>query len=59
MLVGTSKEGDLVDTGIKVVLPDSGSPLKPEAFTNKDKKIEGYKFSEFQKWLKELDLSGS
>ena len=59
MLVGKSKEGDLVDTGIKVVVPDSGSPLKPETFTNKEKKIEGYKLSDFQKWLQEFNLTGS
>jgi ribose transport system substrate-binding protein len=59
MLAGKSKEGDLVDTGIKVVVPDSGSPLRPETFTDKARKIEGYKFSDFQKWLKELNLSGS
>jgi ribose transport system substrate-binding protein len=59
MLVGKSPEGDLVDTGIKVVVPDSGSPLRPDAFTDKGRKIEGYKFSEFQKWLKELNLRSS
>jgi len=53
------QEGDLVDTGIKVVVPDSGSPLKPEAFTNKEKKIKGYKLSDFQNWLKEFNLTGS
>jgi ribose transport system substrate-binding protein len=59
MLVGKSAEGDLVDTGIKVVVPDSDTPLKPETFTNKEKKIEGYKLSDFQHWLKELNLTGS
>ena len=59
MLVGKSKEGDLVDTGIKIVVPDAGSPLKPETFTNKEKKIEGYKLSDFQKWLQEFNLTGS
>ena len=26
------KDGDVYDTGLKVVVPDEGSPLKPEMF---------------------------
>jgi ribose transport system substrate-binding protein len=49
-------EGDIYDTGIKVVVPDTGSPLKAEMF---DKKTQFLKLSEFQKWLNEYNLAGS
>ena len=50
------KDGDLYDTGIKVVVPDRGSPLKPEMF---DKKTEFLKLGEFQGWLTKYHLTGS
>lgn len=49
-------EGDLVDTGLKVVVPDEGSVLKADLF---DKKTQFLKFSEFKEWLKKFDLTGS
>ncbi|HLJ97646.1 MAG TPA: substrate-binding domain-containing protein [Gemmataceae bacterium] len=49
-------DGDIYDTGIKVVVPDEGSALKPEMF---DKKTEFLKLSDFQRWLKKYDLTGS
>ena len=48
--------GDLYDTGLKVVVPDEGSPLKAEMF---ESKTEFLKLSEFQAWLKKYGLSGS
>jgi ribose transport system substrate-binding protein len=52
-------DGDLFDTGIKVVLPDSGSGLKPESFDDKAKSIKGYTLSQFNDWLKKYNLTGS
>jgi ribose transport system substrate-binding protein len=50
------QEGDLYDTGLKVVVPDEGSPLKAEAF---NKKTEFLKLSAFREWLKKYNLTGS
>jgi ribose transport system substrate-binding protein len=49
-------EGDIYDTGIKVVAPDAGSPLKAEMF---DKKTQFLKLSEFKEWLAKYKLAGS
>jgi ribose transport system substrate-binding protein len=51
--------GDLYDTGLKIVVPDKGSPLKPETFDDKAKNIKGYKLSDFQEWMKKNNLTGS
>jgi ribose transport system substrate-binding protein len=50
------KEGDIYDTGLKVVIPDEGSPLKAEMF---EKKTQFLKLGEFRKWLAEKKLTGS
>jgi ribose transport system substrate-binding protein len=50
------KGGDIYDTGLKVVVPDEGSPLKPEMF---DKNVEFLKLSDFRKWLDKYKLTGS
>ncbi len=49
-------EGDLYDTGLKVVVPDEGSPLKAALF---EKNTQFLKLSEFQKWLDKYGLKGS
>jgi ribose transport system substrate-binding protein len=50
------KDGDLYNTGLKVVAPDD-SPLKADQF---DKKVvEFLRLGDFQKWLAEHHLSGS
>jgi ribose transport system substrate-binding protein len=49
-------DGDVYDTGIKVVIPDEGSPLKKEMF---EKKTLFLKLSDFRDWLKKYNLSGS
>ena len=51
--------GDIYDTGLKIVVPDAGSPLKPETFDNKEKNIKGYRLSDFQDWMKKYNLTGS
>jgi ribose transport system substrate-binding protein len=49
-------EGDIVDTGLKVVVPDEGSPLKAEMF---DKGTQFLKLADFKKWLDKYHLTGS
>jgi ribose transport system substrate-binding protein len=49
-------DGDIYDTGLKVVVPDEGSPLKPEMF---DKKTQFLKLGEFRQWLAKYHLTGS
>jgi ribose transport system substrate-binding protein len=50
------KDGDLYNTGLKVVVPDGKSPLKPEMF---DKTTQFLKLDDFQAWLKKYNLTGS
>jgi ribose transport system substrate-binding protein len=50
------KDGDLYDTGLKVVVPDKNSPLKAEMFEKNTKFLE---LSEFRDWLKKYNLKGS
>jgi ribose transport system substrate-binding protein len=50
------EEGDLYDTGIKVVVPNRGSPLKKEMF---DAKTTFLKLGDFRDWLKKYNLTGS
>jgi ribose transport system substrate-binding protein len=50
------KEGDIYDTGLKVVVPDEGSPLKADMF---EKKTQFLKLNEFRKWLEKYKLTGS
>ncbi len=60
MLPNLGKEGgDLFDTGLKIVVPDADSPLKPATFDDKVKNIKGYKLSQFQEWMKKYNLTGS
>jgi ribose transport system substrate-binding protein len=49
-------EGDLYDTGLKVVVPDKGSPLKASMF---QKNTQFLKLSEFRAWLEKYNLKGS
>lgn len=49
-------DGDLYDTGLKVVVPDEGSPLKADLF---EKKTEFLKLGDFNKWLAKYKLTGS
>lgn len=48
--------GDIYDTGLKIVVPDEGSPLKGELF---DANTKFLKLSEFQAWLDKYSLTGS
>lgn len=50
------KDGDIYDTGLKVVVADKDTPLKPEMF---DKKTEYLPLTKFRDWLKSKNLTGS
>jgi ribose transport system substrate-binding protein len=52
-------EGDLVDTGIRVVIPDANTPLQTKQFDNEKRNTKGYTLSQFQEWLKKYNLTGS
>jgi ribose transport system substrate-binding protein len=49
-------EGDLLVTGLRVVYPDTGSPLKKESFAPTTEFIS---LGDFKKWLATHNLSGS
>ena len=49
-------DGDIYDTGLKVVVPQSSSPLKQELF---DKKTKLLTLEEFRQWLEKYKLTGS
>ena len=51
-----SDDGDLFDTGLKVIVPNTGSPLTPEMF---GKKTEFLKLDAFKEWLTKYNLTGS
>lgn len=52
----TDPEGDIYDTGLKVIVPDTDSPLKPDMFGDN---VEFLKISEFSAWLDKYNLTGS
>jgi ribose transport system substrate-binding protein len=52
----SNPDGDILTTGLRVVHPDSGSPLKKEAFAETTEFIS---LSDFKKWLAEHNLTGS
>ncbi len=49
-------DGDLYDTGLKVVVPDEGSPLSADLF---GENTEFLKLGEFKEWLNKYGLTGS
>ena len=49
-------DGDLRDTGLKVVVPDEDSPLSADMF---GKNVDFLRYSEFKGWLDEYNLAGS
>ena len=51
--------GDILDTGLKVVTPDAGSPLKAEMFSAFGSGVEFLTFTQFQEWLKKYNLTSS
>ena len=51
-----SSNGDLYDTGLKLIVPNEGSPLNAELF---GKKTEFLKLDAFKEWLAKYNLTGS
>ncbi len=51
--------GDIMDTGLKVVIPEANTPLTPKMFESFGKGVEVLKYSEFQKWLADYKLTSS
>lgn len=49
-------EGDIIDTGLKVIVPGDDSPLKADQF---DKSVEFLALPAFQEWLTKYGLTGS
>jgi ribose transport system substrate-binding protein len=49
-------EGDIIDTGLKVIVPGDDSPLKADQF---DKSVEFLALPAFQDWLTKYGLTGS
>ena len=54
--VFSDPNSDLLVTGLRVVHPDAGSPLKPDMFAPSTEFIS---LSDFKKWLSEHNLTGS
>ncbi len=52
-------DGDIRDTGLRVVAPDAGSPLTKEMFSEFGPSVEFLPFSDFQAWLKKYNLTDS
>ena len=52
----TDPAGDILTTGLRVVHPDSGSPLSKDMFAPQ---TEFLSLSQFRKWLSEHNLTGS
>ncbi|MEZ6152201.1 MAG: substrate-binding domain-containing protein [Pirellulaceae bacterium] len=51
--------GNVRDTGLKVVVPDEGSPLTAEMFQEFGPGVEFIHLSDFEKWLAEYNLTSS
>ncbi len=51
--------GNIRDTGLKIVVPDEGSPLTAEIFKAFGPSVQFLKLSEFKAWLKEYNLTSS
>ena len=51
-----TEEKDLFDTGLKIIIPDEGSPLADVQFGDNTNKLTLSKFTE---WLKSKGLQGS
>jgi ribose transport system substrate-binding protein len=50
-------EGDIYTTGLRLVVPNEGSPLKGEDFD--PKVVEFMKLDDFKKWLAKYNLTSS
>ena len=57
MFPNTGTDGDIYTTGLRLVVPNSGSPLKAEDFDAKV--VEFMKLEDFKKWLAKYNLKSS
>jgi ribose transport system substrate-binding protein len=51
--------GDILDTGLKLVIPEKNTPLKKEQFDNLDTQVEILTLPQFQEWLNKYKLKSS
>jgi len=51
--------GEILDTGLKVVIPDGETPLNAKQFEVFGKGVEVLRYSDFGKWLAEYNLTSS
>lgn len=51
--------GDIRDTGLKVVVPEAGSTITKEIFSEFGPSVEFVPFTQFQSWLAEYNLTSS
>lgn len=51
-----AENGDIIDTGLKIVVPNEKSRIKPDLF---EEGTQYLKLEEFQAWLKKYNLQGS
>lgn len=54
-----SPGGDILDTGLKIVVPDRNTKLTPEMFKAYGPSVEFLNFTGFQEWLKKYNLTCS
>jgi ribose transport system substrate-binding protein len=54
---GSSEDGDIYTTGLRLVVPNEGSPLKAEDYD--PKVVEFMKLDDFKKWLEKYGLKSS
>ena len=55
----TEPGGNIRDTGLKVVVPDAGSPLNVDMFKDFGPGVQFMKYSDFKAWLAEYKLTSS
>ena len=51
--------GEVLDTGLKVVVPDADTPLRPEMFQQFGAGVEVLPYSSFKQWLAKYNLTSS
>jgi ribose transport system substrate-binding protein len=51
------ENGDVFTTGLRIVVPDAGSPVKSELFDSKV--VEFMTLSQLREWLKKYNLKSS
>ena len=57
MFPNTGADADIYTTGLRLVVPNEGSPLKAEEFD--PKVVEFMKLDDFKKWLAKYNLKSS